>query len=111
LKKELSQPTESLMEYNRNSLIVPNKISATTNMNNMNNLIEEVIQLRIKLKEANSVNEDLKESFKKNLSQLEHTLKECIEDKERLMNKKYLITRYSLINIFLKIIFKKEIQK
>lgn len=94
------------MDYNRSSLIIPNKISATTNMN-MNNLIEEVIQLRIKLKEANSVNEELKESFKKNLSQLEHTLRECIEDKERLMNKKYLLLKLLLL-LILKSIKKKR---
>lgn len=47
-----------------------------------------MIDLRTKLKEAHLINEDLKTVFRKNLSQLEITLKECKEDKEILMTKK-----------------------
>lgn len=87
LKKELANPSDCLNNYT--SLIVPSKITTTTNMNmNMNNLIDEVVELRVKLKEAYSANEELKASFGKNLSQLESTLRDCMEEKEKFMFKK-----------------------
>jgi hypothetical protein len=54
----------------------------------MNNLIEEVIDLKIKLKESYAINEDLKSEFKKNLSKLQNTVKECMEDRDQLMARK-----------------------
>ena len=56
----------------------------------MNNLIEEVIDLKIKLKESYAINEDLKSEFKKNLSKLQNTVKECVEDRDQLMAKKWV---------------------
>ena len=54
----------------------------------MNNLIEEVIELRLKLKESYAINEELKLEFKKNLSQLQSTVKECVQDRDKLIGKK-----------------------
>ena len=62
--------------------------SAVSKTNNGNGLIDEVIDLKMKLKEAQSLNEQLKISFKKNLNELQNTLGECVEDKEKLMLKK-----------------------
>jgi hypothetical protein len=45
--------------------------------------------LRIKLKESNTINEELKSAFKKNFLHLETSLKECVEGKDKLMNKKF----------------------
>ena len=68
-----------------NTCTEPSAISKT---NSGNGLIDEVIDLKMKLKEAQSLNEQLKLSFKKNLSELQNTLGECVEDKEKLMLKK-----------------------
>ncbi len=42
----------------------------------------------MKLKESNETIEELKLNFGKNLSNLQNTLNECIEDKEKLLEKK-----------------------
>lgn len=51
---------------------------------------DEVNELRLKLKESYLANEELKCAFKKNLSQLQNTLRECVDDKEKLILKRYL---------------------
>ena len=51
--------------------------------------IDELIELRMKLNEANRLNEEQKNMFKQNLSQIESTLKECVDDKENIISKKY----------------------
>ena len=59
-------------------------------MNNSNINREEINELRMKLKEACVINDELKSSFKKNLAQLQNTLKECVDDREKLVHKRFL---------------------
>ncbi len=42
----------------------------------------------MKLNEANRKNEEQKVLFKQNLAQLEQTLNECVDDKEKILSKK-----------------------
>ena len=51
-------------------------------------MIDEVVDLRVKLKEAHAFNEELKASFQNNLNQLQMTIKECIEDRDKILAKK-----------------------
>jgi hypothetical protein len=50
--------------------------------------IDELIEIRMKLNEANRVNEEQKNMFKQNLLKIEGTLKECVDDKENIILKK-----------------------
>ena len=43
----------------------------------------------MKLKESNKTNEEQKNSFKQNLTQLESALKECVDDKEKVIQIKF----------------------
>jgi hypothetical protein len=52
---------------------------------------DEIIELRAKLLEAYEKNEELKSSFNQSIIVLKETLKECMEDKESLIEKKYTI--------------------
>ncbi len=47
-----------------------------------------MIELRMKLKESYATNEELKLTFKKNLTELQNTLSECVDDREKVMLKK-----------------------
>ena len=51
-------------------------------------IIDEIAELKVKLKEANNYNEELKASFQQNLNELQMTIKECSNDKEKIMLKK-----------------------
>jgi len=51
-------------------------------------MFDEVIDLRLKLKESYAINEELKVTFRQNLAELQSTLGECVDDKDRLMSKK-----------------------
>lgn len=55
---------------------------------NSNGYVDELVDLRLKLKESYAVNEELKLTFRKNLGELQNTLSECIEDKDKFMLKK-----------------------
>lgn len=57
-----------------------------TNGSNINR--DESSELKIKLKEAYVINEEIKTSFKKNLSQLQNTLRECVDDREKIVFKR-----------------------
>jgi hypothetical protein len=50
--------------------------------------VDELIDLRMKLKESYAINEELKLTFRKNLGELQNTLGECVEDKDKVMAKK-----------------------
>lgn len=60
--------------------------SIITNVSNINR--EDSSDLKIKLKEAYIINEEIKASFKKNLSQLQNTLRECVDDREKIVYKR-----------------------
>ncbi len=51
-------------------------------------MFDELIDLRSKLKESFAINEELKLTFRQNLTELQSTLSECVDDKEKLMAKK-----------------------
>ncbi len=51
-------------------------------------MFDEVIDLRLKLKESYAINEELKVTFRQNLAELQSTLGECVDDKDKLMSKK-----------------------
>jgi len=53
-----------------------------------NGMFDELIDLRSKLKESFAINEELKLTFRQNLTELQSTLSECVDDKEKLMAKK-----------------------
>ena len=53
-----------------------------------NALIDEVVDLRMKLKESQAANEEIKSAFKKNLSQLQNALKERDEVNQKILAKK-----------------------
>lgn len=55
------------------------------NFSGNNGYVEELIDLRMKLKESYSINEELKYTFRKNLTELQNTLGECVQDKDKLM--------------------------
>lgn len=57
-------------------------------INSSNSAIDEIVDLKMKLKESYAMNEELKASFRKNLLELESTLRECVDDKEKVMLKK-----------------------
>jgi hypothetical protein len=48
----------------------------------------ELSELYMRLSESQAINEELKRTFKKNLTMLEQTLHECVDDKEKLIEKK-----------------------
>jgi len=52
---------------------------------------DEIIELRAKLLEAYEKNEELNSSFNQSIVLMKETLKECIEDKESLIERKYAI--------------------
>ena len=60
-------------------------LGSFNNTNNSNNFVDELIDMRVKLKESYAINEELKLTFRTNLNELQNTLGECVEDKEKLM--------------------------
>lgn len=93
LKKKIAQPKQlvdsgtlyfSIHDKPSNHHLVPSHSSGSIN----SSMIEEVVELRVKLKEAQAFNEELKASFQSNLNQLQLTIKECIEDREKILTKK-----------------------
>jgi hypothetical protein len=50
--------------------------------------VDNVIDLRMQLKESQRFNEELKSSFKQNINQLKTSFQECLDDKEKVLQKK-----------------------
>lgn len=50
--------------------------------------VDNLVDLRMQLQEAQRANEDMKSSFRQNLTQLQASFKECLDDKEKIIGKK-----------------------
>ncbi|CAF0906170.1 unnamed protein product [Brachionus calyciflorus] len=93
--KETENLKRELRKTNHNDIIMrPEQDSNNSSFrnvvlsNNSNGLIDELVDLKFKLKEAQAKNEELKKSFKQNLNQFQSAFKNCVEDKDKLIDKK-----------------------
>jgi hypothetical protein len=62
--------------------------SHSNNRDNSSSWVDNVIDLRMQLKESQRFNEELKSSFKQNINQLKASFQECLDDKEKVIFQK-----------------------
>ena len=93
LKRQIAKPKQQLVDsgtmyFSMHAKPADHMVHCQSSGSVGSSMIEEVVELRVKLKEAHAFNEELKASFQSNLNQLQLTIKECIEDREKILTKK-----------------------